>query len=72
MRGGTSDKDAKHMAGLMSDFVGGLPMGMGFVGVMFTLNDPTFDAALMSNAMPQEFAPVLRAWLVRYDAGEAS
>lgn len=63
---------AEDMAERMGVFMSRLPEGMGFVGVLFTVGDPTFEAILFANYTPEDFVPVLRAWLDRYDAGKAS
>jgi hypothetical protein len=64
--------NAEAMARRMAAVVADLPEGMGLVAVLFTIGDKTFDAALLGNTKPQQFAPVLRRWLERYDRGEAA
>jgi len=49
-----------------------LPAGYGLACFLIALRPDCFQASLMATLDVEEFAPVLRGWLDRYDRGEAA
>ena len=71
MTGPATEKGAARLAALTKQMVDLLPDGVGMVMFMIHNDDDGFRSTVASSVGPDVFAPVLRLWLERYDAGEA-
>ena len=49
-----------------------LPNGVHLVAFLIVDMGPQFESVVTATLNPAEFAPVLRTWLKRFDAGEAN
>lgn len=67
-------ENAERLAHLTGEIVSSLPPGVAVAMFVFLVNedDGSFTSTLAASTPPSVFAPVLRAWLERYDQGEAS
>jgi hypothetical protein len=59
------------LAGLMGSLHEQLPDGVECVVFLIADTGPAFEAVCAASTSPEVFAPVLRRWLERYDAGDA-
>jgi hypothetical protein len=66
-----SEKDAAKVAGVVRSIYEELPDGVELVVFVLTDIGPAFEAVVAASISPDAFAPVIRRWLERYDAGEA-
>jgi hypothetical protein len=61
---------ADRLAEMVDGLTEKLPAGLGFVVFLVADVGDHFEAILAASIPPEDFAPVLRRWLARYDAGE--
>jgi hypothetical protein len=59
------------LAGIVGSITEQLPDGVECVIFLLTDVGPAFEAVCASSTTPDVFAPVLRRWLERFDAGDA-
>ena len=64
-------KVSADLEALMAELGEHLPEGLAFVAFLSVDTGDAFHTRVVANAPPQLFAPIVRAWLERYDAGEA-
>jgi hypothetical protein len=61
---------SEHAALLVEAIAQRMPPGVHLVLFMITDEGQQFFAALAATMPPEEFAPIIRDWLAKYDAGE--
>ena len=69
-RAATKD-DAEALAAKLGEIVRALPEGLILVNFMIADLGSHYETVVVANGSAEDFAPVIRRWLERYDAGEA-
>jgi len=62
----------KALANKIAKLVGSLPEGISMVVFLSAEQGDDIETIVLATLPPDRFAPVVRRWLERYDAGEAT
>lgn len=63
---------AEAMARRVAEMAKELPTGIGLLIFMIADMGSHYETRVVASMRPDDFAPVVRRWLERYDAGEAT
>ena len=72
MAGPATEEGAARLADLFGQMVDQLPDEMGIVVFLIADDGEQFQATVSSSLPPEAFAPVVRRWLERFEAGKAA
>jgi hypothetical protein len=72
MTGPATKEGAELLASLVGDAARVMPEGCAMLIFLMADMDDHFETTVAATCQPDQFAPVIRRWLERYDAGEAT